>query len=144
MKGLLRRGIDGLYIDDRTFVSRCQGSFSRGEQPNDLINRLLKPRFLVLDDLGTSKVSDFVRQCWLDLIGAAYADEKVLIVTSNLSLDQLNDLEPRLASRVAQMCSLYQFDEPDYRIIIAQRGAEPKGTQARIGECAEPIAGASR
>ena len=90
MKELLRRGIDGLYIDDRTFVSRCQGSFSRGEQPNDLINRLLKPRFLVLDDLGTSKVSDFVRQCWLDLIGAAYADEKVLIVTSNLSLDQLS------------------------------------------------------
>jgi DNA replication protein DnaC len=130
MKELFRRGVRGLYTDCLTFILRCQTAFAHGESVEEMVNDLLKGRLLVLDDLGTQKLTDYVRQSVFHLVNCAYTRGKVLVVTSNLALEQLDDSNPRLASRLAQMCELIQFGEVDYRIVLAEQRVDPKEAEA--------------
>ena len=63
--------------------------------------------FLVLDDLGAEKVSDFVLQTLYDLLDRRYGECLDTLSTSNLSLDELavhyGGHGPRLGSRIAGM-----------------------------------------
>ncbi len=63
--------------------------------------------FLVLDDLGAEKVTDFAVQTLYDLIDFRYGNCLVTLITSNLSLDELanhyGSHGHRLASRIAGM-----------------------------------------
>lgn len=126
MRALIRRRIQGDFVKCRQFIFLCQSAFSKGETVADLADRLLcwPSRFLVLDDLGSAKATDFVRQSLLHLVDEAYTQSKTLIVTSNLNLDQVHNLDPRMASRLAEMCELLRFDEPDYRIRLAPQRTE--------------------
>jgi DNA replication protein DnaC len=83
-----------------------------------------RKRFVVVDDVACEKTTEFVRQSLLHLVDEVYTRQKTLIVTSNLSLDQLGEFEPRVASRLAEMCDLYEFTEPDYRVRLAQQRAK--------------------
>jgi DNA replication protein DnaC len=124
MRKLLQRGVKGTFCNAREFILNCQAVFSRNETVDYLVDRLLEERFLVLDDLGSEKATEYVRQSLLHLVDSAYTREKTLIVTSNLSLDHIGSMEPRLASRLAEMCELYEFQEDDYRVRLAQKRTE--------------------
>lgn len=56
---------------------------------------------LILDDLGAEKISDWSISTLYSIIAARSDDMKPLIVTSNLTLDQIQEWEPRIASRLA-------------------------------------------
>ncbi len=66
-----------------------------------------KVPFLVLDDLGAEKVSDFVLQTLYDLLDRRYGECLETLITSNLSLEELAGHYlghgDRLASRIAGM-----------------------------------------
>jgi DNA replication protein DnaC len=66
-----------------------------------------KVTFLVLDDLGAEKVSDFVLQTLYDLLDRRYGECLETLITSNLSLEELAGHYlghgDRLASRIAGM-----------------------------------------
>jgi hypothetical protein len=66
-----------------------------------------KVPFLVLDDLGTEKVSDFVLQTLYDLLDRRYGECLDTLITSNLTLDDLavyyRSHGDRLASRIVGM-----------------------------------------
>lgn len=76
-----------------------------GLTEEDVIRRYHRIPFLVLDDLGTEKVSAWVEQTLYDLIDGRYSDMKQFMITSNLSLTALSEHYPshgdRLASRIA-------------------------------------------
>jgi DNA replication protein DnaC len=63
--------------------------------------------FLILDDLGAEKVTEFVQQTLYDLIDRRYSGCLDTLITSNLSLDELaqhyGSHGDRLASRIAGM-----------------------------------------
>jgi DNA replication protein DnaC len=75
---------------------------------------------LVLDDLGTEKVSEFVEQTLYDLIDQRYADEQQTIITSNLSISQIaahyKNHGERLASRICGMGEVYEIKAKDHRL----------------------------
>ena len=76
--------------------------------------------FLVLDDLGAEKITDFVRQCLYDLLDKRYGDLKDTLITSNLSLQQLAEEYgshgDRLASRIAGMGEVWTLTGKDKRL----------------------------
>jgi DNA replication protein DnaC len=120
MRELGRRGIFGRYINGREFALRCQNSFSANSNSVlDIVDEHIRGEYLAIDDLASEKATEFVRQSLLELIDRAYTNSKVLLVTSNLTLDQLNAIEPRIASRLAEMCDLLEFNEADYRVRLA-------------------------
>ena len=129
LRALLSRNFKGNFVNVRKFVLDCQSVFSRNETVEEIVDPILDGNFLVLDDLGSTKETDYARQCLLHLVDSAYVSKKMLIVTSNFGLDQLaTAIDPRLASRLAEMCDRLLFDEEDFRIRLAtQRIAARKG-----------------
>jgi len=85
---------------------------SFGDHSGDSEKRLLdfygaRVPFLVLDDLGAEKVSDFVLQTLYDLLDRRYGECLDTLITSNLTLEEMAvdylGHGDRLASRIAGM-----------------------------------------
>jgi len=104
--GILQLGQErGHFLEAVDLFLRLRNSFndqSSGEP--EILKPYLESPFLVLDDLGAEKVSDYVRQSLYLLINKRYGDCQETIITSNLSLKQISEnYGDRLASRIAGM-----------------------------------------
>jgi len=93
-----------------TVLKAIRDSF--GDHSGDSEKRLLdfygtRVPFLVLDDPGAEKVSDFVLQTLYDLLDRRYGECLDTLITSNLTLEEMavNYLShgDRLVSRIAGM-----------------------------------------
>jgi len=77
--------------------------------------------FLVLDDLGSEKVTDFVLQTLYDILDRRYGECLETLITSNLTLDQLarhyESHGDRLASRIAGMGAVMVLKGKDRRLL---------------------------
>lgn len=87
------------------------------------LGRLCKVPLLLLDDLGTEKLSEWTEEATYRLLNERYNECLPLIVTTNLLVrasaagapDLVSRLGERLASRVAQASTVVTFDGPDLR-----------------------------
>jgi DNA replication protein DnaC len=72
------------------------------ENPDMLIDRYIyRYHYLVIDDIGVEKPSEFVQEKMYRLIDGRFASDRPTIITSNFSLDELaSRLGERLASRI--------------------------------------------
>jgi DNA replication protein DnaC len=119
MRLLIKRGFHGPFVNARTFV-RCQTAFKQKESAREIVDEILHRDFLILDDLGSEKATDYVRQSLLYLVDECYSREVALVATSNFGLEALNQLDKRIASRLVEMCDLIKFDETDDRAQISR------------------------
>jgi len=89
----------------------------RTENESELIHRYTSVPLLIIDDLGAEKTTDWVRQILYQIVDERWIEQKPIIVTSNLNLEELEArFEERIASRVAGMCRLVESRDYDYRI----------------------------
>ena len=124
--GELKETPDG-FIDSRVgvkwinytkFVIQLKGGFN-GRFSDDLSPWEIAEKIaafkgvLFIDDLGVEKNTDFVKEITYFIINEREANEKDLIITSNLGLE---DLEQRVASRIAGMCKIIRLKGKDRRI----------------------------
>ncbi|MGB9858666.1 MAG: ATP-binding protein [Moorellaceae bacterium] len=81
------------------------------------LTSLLEADLLILDDLGTARLSDFDVDRVTDFIDHIYRNmAPVLVVTTNLSKAELKEyLGERTASRLMEMCEPIIFKGPDRR-----------------------------
>ncbi|MCI0722759.1 MAG: ATP-binding protein [Acidobacteria bacterium] len=131
MRELYKRGLTGSFCKARDFTFRCQSSFRNEESIAEIVAEHLDGRFLVVDDLGSEKPTEFVRQCIVHLVDEAYTDQRILVVSSNATLDTIEHIDPRIASRLAEMCHVVEFNEPDYRLRIARDRRLRRGQRRR-------------
>ncbi len=72
--------------------------------------------FLVIDDFGVQRNTDWELEMLYNLVDARYADQHITIVTTNQNLDQIKELaEGRIYSRFLEMCYIIHITAPDYR-----------------------------
>jgi len=85
------------------------------ESEESVIGKYAKVKLLILDDLGSEKASEFAIQSLYLLIDRRNRDLKPTIVTTNLSLNEIEDrLNGRIASRLAEM-KIIKINMPDHR-----------------------------
>ena len=83
----------------------------------DIINNFAKKPYLILDDIGSEKVSEYVRQSLYVLINKRYLDELPTYITSNLTLDEIaGNLDDRVSSRIAEMTTVISLGNKDLRL----------------------------
>lgn len=130
--GILRELIDryqvrGLFYQFGALLKRIQDSYNPISQASELT--VLQPVFdadvLVLDELGASKPTDWVRDTMMQIINARYNDKRLTIFTTNYSDKRKNNadttelLEERigmpLRSRLYEMCRTVEIEGEDYR-----------------------------
>lgn len=124
-----QKGISCLFYDFRDLLKEIQNSYNPVSQMTEL--RVLEPVYdadvLVLDELGASKPTDWVRDTMTQIINTRYNDRKITIFTSNY-LDETQNpneetltdrLGARLRSRLHEMCKIILIKGDDYRLKIA-------------------------
>ncbi|MGE0132817.1 MAG: AFG1/ZapE family ATPase [Blastocatellales bacterium] len=126
----LHKGISCLFYDFRDLLKEIQDSYNPVSQMTEL--KVLEPVYdaevLVLDELGASKPTDWVRDTMTQIINTRYNDRKLTIITSNY-LDEpqtpneetLTDrVGVRLRSRLHEMCKTVLIKGDDYRLKLNQ------------------------
>lgn len=86
----------------------------------ELMTKLKNTELLVIDDLGAEKWSEFIGQQMFELLNERNTNERLTIITSNLTLDELvehmESQGARLASRIAGMCEIRKVVGQDRRL----------------------------
>jgi DNA replication protein DnaC len=134
---------DGLFYDFRDLLRDIQASWNPVSQTSEVevLRPVLEAHVLVLDELGSNKPTDWVRETLAYVINSRYNDKKITIFTSNYldsttggdtdSYPAAQSLRPReesltdrigarLRSRLYEMCKVITIGGKDFRRVIRQ------------------------
>ena len=91
----------------------------------DIIKRIVAVDLLVVDDLGAERNSEYAQEIMCDLMDERDKTNRPTIITTNLTLDELNagqtTQQKRIYDRVLKMCSPVQMIGTSERTRIAQQ-----------------------
>ena len=137
LKGLAERGFECLFFDYQNLLDRIRAGYNptAGTSEREAYTSALDKEVLLLDDLGSHRVTDWVWDVVTSIINHRYNAKKALIVTTNLPdeatggrrtnpaakdynvKDTLEDrIGPRARSRLYEMCKVVRIDTQDYRL----------------------------
>jgi DNA replication protein DnaC len=120
-----KKGINCLFCEFGSLLKEIQNSYNPISQTSEL--KVLAPVFdaevLVLDELGASKPTDWVRDTMMQIINTRYNDKKLTIFTTNYLDGRRSERDEtledrigvRLRSRLFEMCKTVQLEGDDYR-----------------------------
>ena len=76
------------------------------------------PGILILDDVGSEKISDWVMETFYLIINKRYNHMLPTIITSNLPITDLSErIGDRITSRIVEMCDIVELVGSDRRLI---------------------------
>ena len=107
-----------IFITVPDLFLKIRGTFNKdgGQNEEDIVEHLRNVPFLFLDDLGSEKPSEWVTTTLYTIIDARYREERVTLVTTNLTLDEIaGQLHSRIASRLSAG-KIIKLNGPDYRL----------------------------
>jgi len=105
-----------LFLPIIDFMFELNDLVAKNQSKRELIEEYLDYDCICLDDLGSEKYTDASRQNLYYFIDRCYREMKPLIINSNLTIEEINDLEPRIASRLVEMGKIIQINGEDYRL----------------------------
>jgi DNA replication protein DnaC len=147
LKELIRRGHAGLFCDYRELLKEIQASYNPASESTEM--RILEPirnvEILVLDDLGASKPSDWVRDIVGIVLNARYNENRTTVITTNYVDNPVSEgettkgpdgkwirahreekleerISTRMRSRLYEMCRTVEVIAPDFRREKTQAG----------------------
>src|SRR5919107_3623051 len=95
LKGLMEKGVPCLFYEFGALLKEIQDSYNPISKNSEL--RVLAPVYqaevLVLDELGASKPTDWVRDTMMQIINTRYNDRKLTIFTTNYLDGRRNERE---------------------------------------------------
>ncbi len=135
LKTLLRKSVPCLFVDFRELLSEIRSSYDEISQTSEyeILRPILNVEILLLDDLGSIRMTDWMKDTVFHIINLRYNNRKPLIVTSNLSLESSKTssqetLQDRLGypvvSRLYEMCTNLELDGPDHRKEVRKVGGD--------------------
>ena len=145
IKGLIDKGFACIFSEFGSLLKEIQDSYNPISKTSEL--KVLAPIYqadvLVLDELGATVPTDWVRDTMYQIINKRYNDNKLTIFTTNYEdeprieqsgetkrkgLERLNELTrledrigPRLRSRLHEMCTKVAMSGEDYRTHMGRR-----------------------
>ncbi|MCZ2391789.1 MAG: ATP-binding protein [Acidobacteria bacterium] len=131
LKGLAERGFSCLFYEFGSLLKEIQDSYNPNTYTSELgvLSPVLNTEVLVLDELGASKPTDWVRDTLGHIINSRYNDKKLTVFTTNYLDIRPNDREEtledrigvRTRSRLFEMCKSIEITGSDYRRGIDSR-----------------------
>lgn len=120
-----KKGVPCLFYEFGSLLKEIQNSYNPVSQTSELavLSPVIEAEILLLDELGATKPTDWVRDTMMHVINARYNDKKLTIFTTNYtdtrrqpSEETLEDrIGARLRSRLYEMCKTVVIEGKDYR-----------------------------
>ena len=102
-------------------LNELNNSFSRR---NDVVDKLCRYPLLIIDDFGMERGTEYTLEQIYTIVDSRYRSRKPLIVTTNLSLTELQNPQDtahaRIYDRVLEMCLPILFTGENFRKETAQ------------------------
>lgn len=125
LKGLTERGFNCLFYESGSLLKEIQNSYNIHTQTSELkvLAPILEAEILVLDEIGATKPTEWVRDTMANIINSRYNDKKLTIFTTNYLDERRNEKEEtledrigvRLRSRLFEMCRTVPMFGEDFR-----------------------------
>ena len=110
------------------FATILNDLFTNTESRNEYIIRLCSYPLLILDDFGMERGTEYGLEQVYNVVDSRYRSNKPLIVTTNLTLEQLQHPEDtahaRIYDRLLEMCVPVRFTGGNFRKVTAQQKME--------------------
>jgi DNA replication protein DnaC len=125
IRGLMEKGVPCQFYEFGALMKKIQESYNAHAQMSEM--KVLAPVYeaevLVLDELGASKPTDWVRDTMMQIINTRYNDRRLTIFTTNYTdarraqTDETLEerIGVRLRSRLYEMCRTVVVEGDDYR-----------------------------
>ncbi len=107
-----------------SFVKLLEQFTGFDRQDADIIDTLMQPELLIIDDLGAERSTDFALEKVYNVIDSRYRSRKPIILTTNLSLKEMKETTDiryeRIYDRIFEMCYPVKFDGQSRRRLEAK------------------------
>jgi DNA replication protein DnaC len=107
-----------LFITVPNLLDRIRATYGPGGNGSEqeVIETVKTVEFLVLDDLGAERVTDWVAEKLFTIINHRHDEDLETVFTSNLSLEQLADhIGERTTWRIVEMADVVELSGPNLR-----------------------------
>lgn len=104
MLNFLEKGIQTVYFAYREEITRLKQNIMDQEIYQRQMSRYKNCRVLFIDDLFKGKVTDSDIKIMFEIINHRYINGKPVIVSSELTIDMLLDVDEATGSRIFEMC----------------------------------------
>jgi DNA replication protein DnaC len=125
LKSLTERGFSCLFYEFGALLKEIQDSYNPSTQSSELkiLAPVLDAEVLVLDEIGASKPTDWVKDTMAHIINTRYNDKKLTVFTTNYSDERRTERDEtledrigvRLRSRLFEMCKTVVIQGEDFR-----------------------------
>ena len=116
LKKYILKGGKGLFITVPDLLEEIRRGYNDRYQ-GDYLHKVCGVDLLVLDDLGVEKQTEWVIEKLYQIINHRYNEMKPTLVTSNLSVESVEDLlGQRLVSRLLGLCEVVLLKGGDRRL----------------------------
>lgn len=103
---MIDKGVSALIATIPSLVSVMQADFEHDKQY--ILDLVSNVSFLVLDDIGFERRTPYMEEKMFEIIDARYRAKRPLIVTTNLTLEEIknppNMADKRIFNRIVEMC----------------------------------------
>ncbi len=110
------------------FATILNDLFNGTEGRNDYISKLCAYPLLILDDFGMERGTEYGLEQVYNVVDSRYRSKKPLIITTNLTLEHLQNPEDtahaRIYDRLIEMCVPVRFTGGNFRRVTAQQKME--------------------
>lgn len=101
-------------------IRSTYGNRDSEENESKLLSDLAKAEFLVIDDFGTERATDWAGEKFYQIVNKRYINKKVTFFTSNYDLEKLK-YDDRITNRIKERSFIAHFPEESVREVIAKR-----------------------
>ena len=125
MNELIRRKrVPSLFVTVPELLDNLRETYNKpGRNLDEWMDAVQNAEFLVLDDLGSERTTEWVRERIFVIVNHRYREALPTVFTSNIGpKDLAEQLGERTASRIIAMCDWIALEGDDYRETTAKEG----------------------
>ncbi len=117
---MLNRFRPGRFLNLSKYLQQLRDTYSEDSDNYGrtwrIIEALGKIPYLVIDDFGVQRGTEWAKEVLYDLVDTRYADKRFTVITTNQPLSELQQLsQGRIYSRLLEMCKLVEMEGEDFR-----------------------------
>src|ERR687893_482486 len=121
---ITKKRVPSLFVTVPELLDNLRGAYNDpGRNLDEWMDAVQHADLLILDDLGSEKPTDWVRERIFVIVNHRYRESLPTIFTSNIGpKDLAQQLGERTASRIIAMCDWIALEGEDYRETSAREG----------------------